>query len=293
MADDRGTVLVSGAAGGLGRRLIPLLRERGWRVRTLVHHREVPEADESRPGDLGDGASLAQAAQGAAAVVHLAALTHARRVRDYQRVNVEGTANLLAAVREASAGRFLFVSTRAVSPDGGGYSRSKARAEELVKETGGDFVIVRLPEVYGAGGAEGVDEIVARARRGAAIRLVGSGSDQLCPVHVDDALEALAAALDSPAAAGRTYTLAGQCFSAREVAEICVRSFGSDSRIVGVPVPAVAAASLLARVLPVGLYPDQLDRLRAEKPPLSPEAGPDLGFAPRPLAEGLAALGGG
>jgi nucleoside-diphosphate-sugar epimerase len=290
VADAPGTVLVSGAAGGLGRRLIGPLRERGWKVRALVHRRAVTGADESRPGDLADRASLAEAAQGAAAVVHLAALTHARRERDYRRANVEGTANLLGAAREAGVGRFLHVSTRAISPEGGGYSRSKLRAEELVRDSGLEWVIVRLPEVYGVGGAEGIDEMIERARRGAAIRLVGDGSDELCPVHVDDAIAALAAALESPAAAERIYTLAGECFSARQVAELCVRSFDSDSRIVGVPAGAVAAASLLARALPLGLYPDQLDRLRASKPAPSPEAGPDLGFEPRPLSEGLASL---
>jgi hypothetical protein len=45
----------------------------------------------------------------------------------------------------------------------------------------------------------------------------------------------------------------------------------------------VAVLALAGRVLPLPIYPDQLDRLRAPKPPLSPEAGPDLGFKPRKL----------
>jgi hypothetical protein len=51
------------------------------------------------------------------------------------------------------------------------------------------------------------------------------------------------------------------------------------------------AAGLLARVLPLPIYPDQLARLRAEdKPQPSAEAEQELGFHTRPLAEGLAAL---
>jgi hypothetical protein len=58
-----------------------------------------------------------------------------------------------------------------------------------------------------------------------------------------------------------------------------------------VPVIAVRAVGLLARVLPLPIYPDQLARLRAEdKPQPSSEAEQELGFRTRPLAEGLAAL---
>jgi hypothetical protein len=48
---------------------------------------------------------------------------------------------------------------------------------------------------------------------------------------------------------------------------------------------------LAARFLPLPFYPDQLARLRAPKPPPSPEAAADLGFAPRPLREGLGISG--
>jgi NADH dehydrogenase len=205
-------------------------------------------------------------------------------------VNVEGTENLLRAADEAAVGRFLHVSTRAISAEGGAYSNSKRRAEELVRKRMPEYVIVRLPELYGADGTEGVDEIIARARRGAPIPLVGRGSDLLCPVYVEDAVTALVAALESPTAVGKTYTLAGECMTVRELAERCLRAFGSKSRLVRVPLPALAAASQLARALPVGLYPDQLARLRAPKPPPSPEAKNEIAFQPRLLEEGLARL---
>ena len=282
------TVLVTGGAGIVGSRAVELLGRRGWRVRALVHRRPVAGAAEQVPGDLGDPDRLREAVRGASAVLHLAAVTHARRAALYEAINVTGTANLLQAARDSVPGRFLFVSTRAISPQGGAYSRSKSRAEELVRERAAEHAIVRLPELYGGGGAEGVDEMIARARRGAAIPLVGRGTDILCPVHVDDAVAALVGALESRAAEGRTYTLAGECMSSREVAQQCRRAFGSRSRLLGVPGGAVAAASLISRLAPLGLYPDQLARLRAPKPPPSPEAEAELGFQPRSLAEGLA-----
>lgn len=277
------TVLVTGAAGGLGRALIPVLRARDWRVRALVHRRPVEAADEQVWGDLADASSLARAADGADAVVHLAARTHARRAADYFAANVEGTRRLLAA----AVPRFVHVSSRAIGEGGGGYSDSKREAERLVERSAAEWVIVRLPEVYGAGGAEGVDRIIDGARRGGTIPIVGDGADEVCPVHVDDVTPALAAALDAPA--GRTYTLAGECMTTRAFAEACAAAFGGG-RIVRLPVPAVRALSVAARVAPLPLYPDQLDRLRAPRPAPSPEAAAELGFAPRPLQAGLRGL---
>jgi 2-alkyl-3-oxoalkanoate reductase len=282
-------VLVTGASGAVGGRLVPALSEAGWRTRALVHTRPVPGSDEQVAGDLADEASLGAAATGAAAVLHLAARTHARSERDYLSANTEGTARLLAAARRAGVARFVHVSTRAVSPEGGAYSRSKLAAEALVRDAGIEHVILRLPEVYGAGSREGVDDMLARARRGAAIPVVGRGADRLCPVHVDDLSRPVIAALSTDAARNRTYTLAGECRSAREVALACAEAGGGRSRIVRVPAAAVAAASVAARFLPLPLYPDQLARLRAEKPAASAEAAADLGFAPRPLEAGLRA----
>ena len=109
-------------------------------------------------------------------------------------------------------------------------------------------------------------------------------------MHVDDAVAALVGAVAAPVASGRTYTLGGECLTTREFVEACVRAFSSESRLRPVPVTAVAALGLLGRVLPLPIYPDQLARLRAEKPQVSPEAERELGFRARPLAEGLASL---
>jgi nucleoside-diphosphate-sugar epimerase len=132
--------------------------------------------------------------------------------------------------------------------------------------------------------------MLARACRGAPIPIVGAGNDELCPLHVDDALGPLVVALSASAASNRTYTLAGDCASVRQIAEACVRACGSRSRsrIVGVPEIVVAAAAAASRAIPLRIYPDQLTRLRCAKPAPSPSADTDLGFAPRPLSEGLA-----
>jgi len=284
------TILVTGASGALGSELVPRLRERGWRVRALVHGRPAVGADEAVAGDVRDEEALAGALNRTDAVIHLAARTHARRTRDYHAVNVIGTRALVTAARRGGVARLVLASTRAIDPRGGAYSASKAEAERAVRESGLDFAIVRLPELYGGRRELGVDALVTRVRRGRPVPLVGRGGYEVCPITLKDAAAALVAAVESPAATGKTYTLAGECMSMRVFVERCAAALGTRPRIVRVPVFGVALASLAATRLPIPLYPDQLARLRAPKPLPSPEAEAELGFRPLRVEDGLAGL---
>lgn len=281
------TVLLTGGAGSIGRALLPALHAAGWSTRCLVHRTPVEGAGETVSADLRDPRALLAATVGVDAVVHLAAVTHARRRGEYFGVNVEGTRNLLAALGDSGISRFLLVSSRAASEEGGHYSESKLRAEELVRESGLPFTIVRLAELYGSGGEEGVGQIVSRASRGAPIPLVGAGSQRICPLDLRDAIEPLVAALEAEAAAGATYTLAGECTTVREFAAACTAAAGTRSRIVGVPRFAVRGLCAASSLLPLPLAPDQLKRLEAPKPGASPPARGELGFDPRPMQQGL------
>jgi NADH dehydrogenase len=283
-------ILLTGGSGRLGRRLVPALRAAGWRVRCLVRDREVPEADERARGSLGDTDSLVAAANGVTAVMHVAALTHARRAFEYTEANKLGTRNLVEAAEAEGVEHFVLVSTRAIDPRGGAYSRSKAEAEAIVRRSSTAHTIMRLPEVYGAGGSEGLDQIISLVRADARVPIVGRGEDVVCPMYVDDAVAACVGGLERAEARGNTYTLAGDCLSTRAFAEEVVRAFSSSSSIVGVPRMAVWAASMLARFAPLPIYPDQLERLSAPKPPRTPEAERELGFSYRPLRDGLRRL---
>ncbi len=285
-----GLVLVTGAGGALGRRIVDHLRREGWRVRAMTRRRPLEGADEAVIADLRDKPALEDAVSGVSAILHAAAVTHTRSVDDYARVNVRGTGALLDAAARAGIGRFVFVSTHVAGIEGGAYARSKHDAENLVRSSGIPFVIVRLPELYGGTSGEGLDRVIDAARQGRPILVVGKGDQEMRPVHVNDAAGALTAALNAPGADGRVYTLAGERITLLDAARMAARVFPRSGPVVRVPEWIVRMACRWHRIMPVPVYPDQIDRLRARRAAPTPEAAGDLGFRPRTFEEGLAGL---
>lgn len=288
-ADPEGRLaLLTGAAGGFGTPTIAALKAVGFQVRALVHRSDVVGADEEVRGDLHDPKSLPDAVGGAAVVIHLAGVTHARKKAGYRRGNVEATANLLEASTRASVSRFVYVSSRSAVAGSGAYGESKLLAERIVRSSGLEHVILRPAETLGTGSKEGIENVVGRARRGSPIPLVGSGADVVCPVHVDDVAAAIASAASRDLPAGPTYVLGGDCTTLRDFALHCRDVFGAGSHVFGIPEIWVRLAAAASKFLPLPIYPDQFERLRAEKPLPTPQARVDLGFDPRPLEAILA-----
>jgi uncharacterized protein YbjT (DUF2867 family) len=108
-------ILVVGASGSLGRRIVRGLLERGEAVRALVRSeaaRELFDREGARPvvGDLRDPDSLARACRAVAAVVTTASVSKTGS-DSIENVDVEGNRHLIAAAKAAGVRQFVFVST--------------------------------------------------------------------------------------------------------------------------------------------------------------------------------------
>ncbi|MGB7371953.1 NAD-dependent epimerase/dehydratase family protein, partial [Erythrobacter sp.] len=124
------------------------------------------------------------------AVIHIAGLTSTPDPARFEPANVAGTANLLAAAREAGIARFVFVSSLAArEPDLSAYGASKAKAEGLVEQSGLDWTIVRPPAVYGPHDAE-MFELFRSAKLGV-VPLPPRGATSI--IHVEDLARLLVA----------------------------------------------------------------------------------------------------
>jgi UDP-glucose 4-epimerase len=160
-------LLLTGATGLVGSRLLPRLVADGFECRALVRGDAAlpPEATAVR-GDLADPGTLREAVEGVDAVVHLAALFRTQDEAAIWRANLDGTRNLVAAVKEhAPDARLIMSSTGNVynadatrpaletdecSPTAA-YGASKVAAEQLIRDSGLTWAVLRFPFVYGEG----------------------------------------------------------------------------------------------------------------------------------------------
>ena len=128
-------VLLTGASSGIGSVLIKRLVDCADLEITAMIYRSLVDISgcESRQGDLNNPELLTRVVDGFDTVVHMAALTSSAKESEYFRINVTGTQNLVDACVLKGVKRIIYISSRAASLDGGGYSRSKLGAEECVK----------------------------------------------------------------------------------------------------------------------------------------------------------------
>ncbi len=280
-ADSR-RVVITGAAGNIGRALVEACLERGDEVTAIdlaeqhdprVH---VVRADLTRPGDW------EQEIAGADLVLHTAAIVAEAGDHDrFIEVNVVATRRVAEAAADAGVGRLLHLSSIVVYgnrfpagslrtesdplvPTGGPYTDTKIAAEHAVLAVSAErdlpITIVRPGDVYGPRSVPWVLRPLAMMRRRQFV-LIDGGRWPLSPIHVDDLVAGILVAGDAEVAAGRTYNLAGPPVSARSF--FAHHAHHTGTRLRSLPRPAALAASELAT---------RAATLAGRSAPFSPEA---------------------
>ena len=123
--------VVTGATGAIGPAVVEAFRADGYEVRTLSRSGDVR-------ADITDAEGVRRGVAGADCVVHLAALLHVNNPppsmrEDYQRINVGGTENVVAAAWKEGVRRVVHVSTIAVHPDWRGHGVGEALFVHLLE----------------------------------------------------------------------------------------------------------------------------------------------------------------
>jgi len=200
-------------------------------------------------------------------VLHFAGVTHASDEQQYWKVNLEGTRRLAYATHETGCRRFVYISTRCATHGSGAYGESKLAAEqELQKLEWESLLIIRPAEIYGGGGKEGIDRMLALARRWHVIpTLFGHTNLQFAPMHVDDFTRAAAELIQQHDTGIRIETICGP----EDLSGIVLASrIAKRHNAIPLPLwwPAVAVGLKLLHKLGFTLIkPDQLARLTGEK----------------------------
>ncbi|HEV8055536.1 MAG TPA: NAD-dependent epimerase/dehydratase family protein [Nocardioidaceae bacterium] len=276
-------VLVTGATGMLGRCTARALLARDDEV-TVLQRRPSGLPCREVLADVADSPAVRRATAGQDAVVHLAAKVDVVGPwAEYAHANIDGTRAVLAACRSAGVGRLVHVSSPAVAHAGhplvgvgaesadasrarGHYARSKAVAEReaLAADSPQLAVLAIRPHlVWGPGDTQLVGRVVSRARAGK-LPIIGSGGALIDTTYVDNAVDALVAAVDAvPTVHGEALVVSNG--EPRTVVEILARLCGAA----GVPGPRGRVPVALAR-LAGAVLEDGWGRLgRRDTPPLT------------------------
>ena len=247
LLDEPATTIVTGGSGWFGRAYLAAIGAggsdatgpvgRSSAVRVLV---PVPGDVQSvlsvlprsvvHVGDVTDPSALERLFEGGAgaSVVHAAGVIHPKRVADFEAVNADGTANVLAAAKKTGVRRLVHVSSNSpfgVNPTPTdvfrhdepyqpylGYGRSKMLAEERVRAANGpdlETVVVRPPWFYGPWQPLRQTTFFRLIRTGK-FPLIGDGSQRRSMVFVDNLVHGVALGERHPDAAGDAFWIADE-----------------------------------------------------------------------------------
>jgi dihydroflavonol-4-reductase len=312
--------LVTGATGFTGGHLAQQLIGRCHTVRALV--RDVGSATatlgaagiELVPGDLRDRAALSAATRGVDVVFHVAAVYRQAGIPNdtYRAVNVTAVGDLIEAAAENGVRRVVHCSTVGVHGDiehppateeaplrpGDIYQVTKLEGERVARDSGQragiEVVIVRPTGIYGPG-----DRRLLKLFRGVArgrFPILGSGAIYYHLTYIDDLVDGFLLCGTQPAAANRTYILAGgEVTTLNELVTRIAAVAGVRAPWLRLPVwPFWVAGAICEGVcVPFGieppLYRRRVDFYTKSRAFDITRARAELGFAPRVgLSDGIA-----
>jgi uncharacterized protein YbjT (DUF2867 family) len=248
-------LLLTGATGSVGSRLLPLLLERGEDVRCLV--REPRRLGEWRVdvqialGDLGqmsDPYLVRQALRGVDTVVHLAATIRDQPPRRIEELNGLATVRLLRAAERSGMERFVFFSAlNASSAQRTRFFRAKWLAEAAVVSSPLRTTVFAPSIVY-----DHSDPWVTLLRRFSFLPVLpvsGSGEAEFQPIWAQDAARCVIGALSREGQRNR-YELAGpESLTYNEMSDLVSRVAGRPRPLVHLPLPLIRAGLLGVRSL--------------------------------------------
>ncbi len=296
-------IFLDGATGFVGGAVLRELLSRDCKINSLVHEKSIDDRPgvHSFTGGLFDEKALDQAMTGCSAAIHLVGIIAEKPSKNvtFERIHVEGTRQVLAAAQRNGVKRYIHMSALGTRDNASSdYHKTKWRAEQLVRNSGLDYTILRPSMIHGPNGEFSQMEAAWTRKKQApwlfmpyfGKGLIGTGgSGKLQPVFVDDVARAFVDCLTNTQTIGQTYTLAGpEILTWPQMHQAFAQAIIGQARAT-LAIPAWYG-KLLARALPRWAIPFNRDQVLMAEEDNTGDIQPfirDLGWSPRPFASTL------
>lgn len=200
-------IAITGAGGFIGRNLADRLTTEGHDTVRLA--RSAAPDNGMRTLDLSDVKRLTETFEGCASVAHCAGINREIGTQTFQSVHVEGTRNIIGAAKLAGVKKIVFMSFLRARPDcGSAYHESKWEAEEIIRDSGLDYTIIKAGVVYGRGDHM-LDHLSHALHTFPFFATVGFEEKTVRPLAVEDLVQVMRAALVDNRLKRQTIALLG------------------------------------------------------------------------------------
>ncbi len=237
-------VLVTGGAGFIGRNCVEALLQRGHSVRVLSRSGRTPDLEgaEGFAGDVRDAQSLAKATDGIDAVIHCVGIILEPRGETFESVVRDGTRNLIDACLANGVKRIVYISALGTRPNAvARYHKTKWAAEEIIRQSGLIYTILRASIVFGPG-----DGFINKFLRMPFVPLAGGGEGKFQPILVKDLASIAADSLTNPAAENRTFDACGpDQLTFKELMAIALECAGQRKPTIDLPMWLMKALAIV------------------------------------------------
>lgn len=268
-------VTVYGGSGFIGRHVVRLLAQQGWRVRVAVRRPDL--AIHLQPlGAVGQihavqanlrfKDSVLRAAEGSDAVINLVGILSPSGKQRFDAVHAVGAGLVAEAAREAGAKTLVHMSAiGADANSSSAYARSKAEGEARTIANFGNATILRPSVVFGPED-DFYNRFAGLARISPVLPLIGGGHTRFQPVFVGDVAQAFGLALSGEAKARTVYELGGpEVQTFRQIMEYVLKVTYRKRLLVPLPFPIAKLQGRVLQLLPnAPLTEDQVELLRTD-----------------------------
>jgi len=250
-------ILVTGANGFIGPKVVHALRAQGRDVRALVRRPERATylgglGAEVVAGDVTDQVSLLSAIKGCTHVVHLVAIIQGRP-EQFHEVMTIGTQNLIGAAKAEGVERFVLMSALGTSETAAQtvpYFAAKLAEERDVAASGLEYTTFRPSFVFGRDGGA-LPTFIRQVKLSPVVTVIGSGLQRSQPIWVEDVAAIFAKSVDLPEAANRTFELGGpDTVDWNGLYTTIAKVLGKRRKLVHVPIGLARSGARLTERLP-------------------------------------------